>query len=304
MTATDQAAIVWSIAIVAAGVLFAAAGSSMQDSPDVSSSSTAPVLSTEEKEMVSSTLEEEREMAIQKQTGMVENMIQGVNADMETSGTIASITDPGVGHESHQLAILLPPSENTYTGTMTYDASEPLQLVSLRGPLASGETASKTWTPDGDTIFELTFVDQKRSKGTWSFSGNALAIHTMFPTQFTSDFTINYRVVTPKVMEVTGPQTITVSLPSGSAVPGCEDTNNCYIPSSISANAGDTVIWSNDDTAAHTVTSGTPQGGPDGTLDSSLFMAGTTFEVTFDNKGSYDYFCMVHPWMTGDVKVN
>ena len=81
-------------------------------------------------------------------------------------------------------------------------------------------------------------------------------------------------------------------------------SNNCYIPSSVSISTGDTVIWSNDDTAAHTVTSGTPQGGPDGTFDSSLFMAGTTFEVTFDNKGNYDYFCMVHPWMTGDVKVN
>jgi plastocyanin len=302
MTAIDKAAIAWSIAIVAAGVIFAGAGSSMQGSPDVTT--TAPVLSTEEKKLVSSTLESEREQAIQKQTGMIQNMIQGVNVDMETSGTIASITDPGMGHESHQLAILLPPSENTYSGTMIYDASEPIQLVSLKGPLGPDKTASKTWTPDGDTIFELTFVDQKRSKGTWSFTGNALAIHTMFPTQFTSDFTLDYRVVTPKVIEPTGPQTIKISLPSGSAVPGCEETNNCYIPNSVSINSGDTVIWSNDDTAAHTVTSGTPESGPDGTFDSSLFMAGTTFGVTFDNKGSYDYFCMVHPWMTGDVKVN
>ena len=37
------------------------------------------------------------------------------------------------------------------------------------------------------------------------------------------------------------------------------------------------VVWSNDDTAAHTVTSGTPAEGPDGIFDSSMFMAGTTF---------------------------
>jgi len=68
--------------------------------------------------------------------------------------------------------------------------------------------------------------------------------------------------------------------------------------------SGDTVNWSNDDTAAHTVTSGNASDGPDGTFDSSLFMAGTTFEVTFDESGSYDYFCMVHPWMTGNIQVN
>ncbi|MCH6571973.1 MAG: hypothetical protein IH780_05365, partial [Thaumarchaeota archaeon] len=49
---------------------------------------------------------------------------------------------------------------------------------------------------------------------------------------------------------------------------------------------------------------GTPSDGPDGTFDSSLFMAGTTFEHTFDEAGTYDYFCMVHPWMTGTVQVN
>ena len=62
---------------------------------------------------------------------------------------------------------------------------------------------------------------------------------------------------------------------------------------------------SNDDTAAHTVTSGTPEGGPDGFFDSSLFMAGATFSVKFDDyePGDYPYFCMVHPWMTEVVTV-
>ena len=106
------------------------------------------------------------------------------------------------------------------------------------------------------------------------------------------------------VPEMTGPQTVTVSLPAGTAVPGCEETDACYVPSSVSINVGDTVSWSNDDTAAHTVTSGSPTGGPDGIFDSSLFMAGTTYEHTFNDAGSYDYFCMVHPWMKGSVQVS
>ena len=94
-----------------------------------------------------------------------------------------------------------------------------------------------------------------------------------------------------------------VSVPAGTSVPGCEETNECWLPSDISVGVGETVTWSNDDTAAHTVTSGSAVDGPDGNFDSSLFMAGTTFEVTFDTEGTFPYFCMVHPWMAGTVIV-
>ena len=107
------------------------------------------------------------------------------------SGTMESMVDPGVGHESHQLAILLPPSENVYSGTLTYSASEPIQLVALHGPLAEGEdNGQPIWTPDGETKFALTFVDNEASMGTWKFSGNALAVHTMN----TDPFTVSYSV--------------------------------------------------------------------------------------------------------------
>ena len=94
-----------------------------------------------------------------------------------------------------------------------------------------------------------------------------------------------------------------VSIPPGTSVPGCEVDETCYIPSQITISRGETVTWRNDDTAAHTVTSGTPGGGPDGEFDSSLFMPGTTFQNTFNDVGTFDYFCMVHPWQTGQVTV-
>ncbi|NDF47332.1 MAG: hypothetical protein EB158_03875, partial [Nitrosopumilaceae archaeon] len=40
-----------------------------------------------------------------------------------TSKTMTSVTDPGVGHESHQLAVILPPSEKIYKGSITFAAS-------------------------------------------------------------------------------------------------------------------------------------------------------------------------------------
>jgi len=114
-------------------------------------------------------------------------------------------------------------------------------------------------------------------------------------------------VTAPRVEDVpqmTGPTTVEVSMPIGTSVPGCEETDACFIPSSVSISAGSTVVWINDDTAAHTVTSGSPTGGPDGVFDSSIVMGGASFEVTFDDAGSIDYFCMVHPWMTGSVNVS
>ena len=95
-----------------------------------------------------------------------------------------------------------------------------------------------------------------------------------------------------------------VSVPAGTSVPGCEETNECWSPAEISVGVGETVTWSNDDTAAHTVTSGSAVDGPDGTFDSSLFVAGNTFSWKADSAGEYPYFCMVHPWMTGTIQVN
>ena len=98
--------------------------------------------------------------------------------------------------------------------------------------------------------------------------------------------------------------TATVSVPVGTSVPGCEETDECYIPATVTIDQGGEVTWINDDTAAHTVTSGTAEAGPDGVFDSSLFMAGTEYSFKFDvDTGSYDYFCMVHPWMVGTVVV-
>lgn len=101
-----------------------------------------------------------------------------------------------------------------------------------------------------------------------------------------------------------GPTTHSVDMPKGTSVPGCEENNSCFSPADITINAGDTVEWMNVDTAAHTVTGGSPANGPSGVFDSSLVMASASYAFTFNDAGSYDYFCMVHPWMVGSVTVN
>ena len=94
-----------------------------------------------------------------------------------------------------------------------------------------------------------------------------------------------------------------VNIQEGSAAPGCEETNSCYLPYEVHVKRYGEVTWYNYDSAAHTVTGGTPSEGPSGEFDSGLLMAGGSYSATFDETGVYPYFDMVHPWAIGFVIV-
>jgi len=95
-----------------------------------------------------------------------------------------------------------------------------------------------------------------------------------------------------------------VSIPSGTTIPGCEDIDLCYDPPSLIIFTGGEVIWRNDDSSSHTVTSGNIIEGPDGIFNSGLIKAGSTFSFKFEEPGQYNYFCMIHPWANASVTVN
>jgi len=94
-----------------------------------------------------------------------------------------------------------------------------------------------------------------------------------------------------------------VTIPNEASNPSCAESGSCFSPSEVTIGIGDSVTWHNDSTAAHTVTSGNPEDGPDGLFDSGLFLGGDTFSHTFTEAGEYQYFCQIHPWMTGTVIV-
>ncbi len=96
-------------------------------------------------------------------------------------------------------------------------------------------------------------------------------------------------------------ETYTVENAVGSSTPGCEP--DCFLPATLTIAPGDTVEFVNNDNAAHTSTSGSPQDGPSGVWDSSLVMVGMSFTTPALDAGEYPYFCMVHPWMIGLVIV-
>jgi len=119
---------------------------------------------------------------------------------LTTSGTMTSVQDPGQGHEAHQIAVILPPTDKVYIGKLTFSASEPVQYVTIHGPLAEGEDRGQPiWAPMGDTKYALTIIDNGAKSGGWFFAGNALALHTMHDTSFTATYSVVYAEVEPGV---------------------------------------------------------------------------------------------------------
>lgn len=75
--------------------------------------------------------------------------------------------------------------------------------------------------------------------------------------------------------------------------------NFAFGPKSLTVPAGTTVTWINQDDEAHTVVNtGNPRLFKSGALDT-----GGRFSVTFDKPGTYQYFCSLHPHMTGTIVV-
>jgi predicted secreted protein with PEFG-CTERM motif len=97
---------------------------------------------------------------------------------------------------------------------------------------------------------------------------------------------------------------VTVVPAAGSGSLGCDEVEyGCYIPGIATVDLGGVVIFSNTDSAAHTFSAGTAAAGPTGEFDTSMVMAGNSYEWTADVLGEIPYFCMVHPWMTGLIVV-
>lgn len=70
-----------------------------------------------------------------------------------------------------------------------------------------------------------------------------------------------------------------------------------FTPDTITINKGDTVTWTNEDSATHTIAAA------DKSFDSGNLPNGKTFSHTFDKVGTVDYICGLHPSMKGKVVV-
>ncbi len=99
---------------------------------------------------------------------------------------------------------------------------------------------------------------------------------------------------------------VSLMVPAGllvSAAVHADDTNQVtiktfkYGPKDITVTAGTTVTWINKDPEPHTVVN------KDGKFRSSALDTDDTYSFTFTEPGTYNFFCTLHPQMTGTVTV-
>lgn len=94
---------------------------------------------------------------------------------------------------------------------------------------------------------------------------------------------------TADATSTTAPTTIVITIESSR-----------FSMSEVAVRVGDTIRFEQRDPHAHTVT----DAGDDPRFDSGEFGQGESFELTFDEPGVFDYFCLIHPTMRGRIVVS
>jgi len=74
---------------------------------------------------------------------------------------------------------------------------------------------------------------------------------------------------------------------------------NAFIPANLTVTAGSTVRWVNGDDHPHRIEFSNKEF----TTSTYLLAAGQSFSMRFDSRGTYDYDCMIHPYMQGSITV-
>jgi plastocyanin len=110
-------------------------------------------------------------------------------------------------------------------------------------------------------------------------------------------------VASPSASSIASPTATAAAVPEASpaASPAAEactiDIQDLTFPARTEIAVGTTVTWTNSDPIAHTVTAA------DETFDSGILGVGKSFSHAFDEEGTFDYTCMIHPFMQGSIVV-
>jgi len=131
-------------------------------------------------------------------------------------GTVSSFKDPLKGHESHQVAVILPPREDqaVYSGVISFIASKPVEVVTLHDYTLGNMTipdkfgvvmkAPTPWREGGEVATAMMALDYPKNTPTFSanvpFVGNALGLHTTNGDQFVATYTVVAQVLKANTM--------------------------------------------------------------------------------------------------------
>lgn len=88
--------------------------------------------------------------------------------------------------------------------------------------------------------------------------------------------------------------TTTVSMPVGAQTLG----SGGFVPNPVTVKVGDSIMWVNNDSIAHTSTANNGT-----TWSSGTIAPGGSFKTTMSTAGTFAYHCAFHPGMVGTVTV-
>lgn len=94
------------------------------------------------------------------------------------------------------------------------------------------------------------------------------------------------------------PQPLTIYIRPGASNPGTLAPFDPAVANFGFSTVPVTVRWINEDNTYHTVTSLT------NSFDSQMIAPNGTFDHTFIDSGYYDYYCSLHPYMTGAINIS
>ena len=114
-------------------------------------------------------------------------------------------------------------------------------------------------------------------------------------------FLIDNKIIT---LEITSTETenldVQVIIPNGNFD---VSSSSFYLPLNQETSIGATVTWVNEDSVPHTIQSQDEYGKVIALFNSAPLNTGDRFEFTFEESGTYNYFCSFHPWRVGVVIV-
>ncbi|MFB5632696.1 MAG: fibronectin type III domain-containing protein, partial [Nitrosopumilus sp.] len=204
--------------------------------------------------------------------------------------------------EIHHLAIYLDTEGDSGKDALTYiivDKDKPVKIVDPEGFFDDIVLNTSLEGTDFYYILDLTFKKPMNETDlfveVWNENRDVsyLQMYDAFEI-------IDPSLVEEKIEEL--PTIVQVKLTHDASSPVCKSTNSCYTPKVANILEGGFVIWENQDSFLHTVTSGIPKTGADGKFN-EIITPGNSFRYQFDTKGIYNYYCVIHPWATGMVKV-
>ena len=106
--------------------------------------------------------------------------------------TFESTRDLGIGHNDHQMSLVLSPNKDSlYDGSLTYSSSKPVEIMVLHEIGKHQVGGQPIWTVDDETLYAITILGPSDTSGSFEFTGAAVGLHSEDSEPFTATVSVD-----------------------------------------------------------------------------------------------------------------